>query len=243
MNLETSPKGHTMRLKGTIIDDKGMPKPVIYTLAFLLDSEGAGDAYVFAHNKIEEYQNRTWFIHGYSDWNTRGEHTSPVKRFSTNMVGSIRDSIIQEMKLAIWFELQARGHDVYNVAVTLIKLDSPDVIVCALDGEVVAFKAEITFDPVLHRADCVTCMQGEALMLHDLERLKNSAVILCDREAKTHEMDNGETVTLDPVEAIYYAIGKIKGPTKLAGLLDWYKSINVGPMEMTHATDVVFVEV
>lgn len=239
MNLDTAPVERKNSVGGFCFNKEGNLVPLQFEV-FHSASNFDGE---LVKEVLESYQNMPWKIHGYSDG--ADEIFQSSKTFNTNSMGSMRETLENEIRITIWKAYMEKYGSSDGFMLSLRPM-AADRVCIGLDGLVRSLRVEFVFDS-FYRDSCATCQQGKNLLQYSVEQLRDTIVLFNEDRVKF----NGDGLKFKFGEKNSVILKKFVGKTviidsdglPLESVRRWFTEANAGAIEMAHVSQVLFIEI
>lgn len=228
--LETYPKEEFIRLGSTVIWFDGLLSPVIFNIKYTMDCD-KDTSYLISSNVVERYKNKIWKINGFSEYSQIDYNSlSPAKVlfFKTNSIGSLMETVAQEIKIVVYNELLAKGITVYDMNFSCIPITPEnDSILISLDGNTQFVKMNYTL-PKNYNPHCDDCKKGLELLQLSMSHINKKFIIWRSNDVKFNRDLNLSFSSRD-------------GDNDLDSLTKSFAFDNAGALEMSRIENFCFV--
>ena len=223
MELSTAPVATPIITRFLKIDDTNHAVPAFYV--FSTSGAGNEEAKVIA-DVVNRLNGESYFLREYASESPFKSNIQSV----VNLVGSFRESLESDVRLAIWNALTAFNLNPDFVASCKELVIADDVIPVAYDGAIFLLKPVLKYGPN-HRDNCDTCQAGRSLLQHSLSELRNKVCYNLD-SLKNGNFHFGENPILNTDGMIPVDCERDTDGNRIREFMNWFIATNEGPLTM-----------
>lgn len=163
------------------------------------------------------------------------------RQSAVNLIGSIRESVEQDFRYAVWGAVTAVGLPGEGWTVALSGKTRRDVIRVAFDGKIYTFSASIVKGEG-YREGCTTCEDGRRLLQIALNEINGAVVVdaaTFDETDDTFEYGNTNRIKAIPGDTKLIVSNPRDFSDGVSSFPDWFREMNVGARDMA-SSEVYF---
>lgn len=235
MNLETEPAPIKYGPVNMIVVGESQQTPRHF-FAFDVNIGGLSVEYAPIVASVVEGFNCVYSLRGFSEERPFTE----FRQSRVNMIGSVRESVEMDMRYALWAALTQIGGPGDGWSLRLAPKEAAGHIGVAVDGSIYHLTPRIELGE--HYSDtCETCQNGRMLLQMALNDLNGGLVLdAATFDGVTYAYGNGRYIPT-PGESKLHISNIREYPEGIAGFTDWFRDVNRGAIDMSHADVTFFV--